>query len=227
MFESTQQFYPEKNMSSHDLAAQKTFTEQAKKALSKYLDTHELVAGWGTEKATCSIGAANIAIFGQLRKEIPLCMSLVIGNTILSIQDAMEYKDRNSVAWKETLVLAVETGRSHEDKRLAILIEWMWACLEDLQLVANAHGFGEEWAEMLRSRTEETIRAAFVARKTGGYWAERAALAAHKIAKKPNDNASSGRAADAISFASAISPGFWERHKPVELIRQLIDIGGV
>lgn len=68
------------------------------------------------EHEACSIVAINLALTGKLTDEIPDCMSPVIGNWIIRIQDAMPEEMRNSEEWKSLLPFAAGTGREFEKK---------------------------------------------------------------------------------------------------------------
>lgn len=131
-----------------------TITKDQEDAISAYLAAHDLSAGLGVRESSCSVGAINLALSGELTAAIPDCMSLVIGHWIIRIQDAMPMTMRNSVEWKRLLPLAAGTGRQHEKKRLTVIQDWVWnAVLPALQPIADAGGFGSEWMAMTTHKT--------------------------------------------------------------------------
>ena len=83
-----------------------------------------LSSGIGDRVNACSIAAINLALTNTLTDDIPLCMSLVIGNWIIAIQDAMPDAMRNSATWKGLLQLAAGTGREFEQERDLIVREF-------------------------------------------------------------------------------------------------------
>ena len=130
------------------------WTEEHAANLSEYLETHTLSKGLGTKESACSIAAINLAISGELTDNIPYCMSVVLGNVIIRLQDAMPNDMRNSARYREVLKAAPGTGREKEKERLAIMLDWMWGTiLPQMQTVADKGGFGKEWREMCKDRT--------------------------------------------------------------------------
>ena len=151
-----------------------TITQEQTAAIAAKLEGMTLPSGLGDEHAACSIAAINLALTGRLTDEIPPCMSAVIGQWIIGVQDAMPHDMRNSARWKSLLPLAAGTGRDHEQERLALLLDWMWGTvLPSAQPIADQNGFGGEWLTMI---TKRTARAA--AEAEAAWAAARAAAAA-------------------------------------------------
>jgi hypothetical protein len=135
-------------------------TEQQASIASKLAGMH-LPSGLGDEHSACSIAAINLALYGRLTDEIPDCMSEVIGQWIIVVQDSMPGEVRNSAKWKSLLPLAAGTGRVNEQERLKIILDWMWGTvLPSLQPLADQRGFGNQWQQMTTERTAESARAA-------------------------------------------------------------------
>ncbi len=169
-----------------------TWTPEADAKLRAYLDRpgYVIPRGLGTEQAACSMAAINLALTGELADHIPDCMSKVVGQWILMVQDAMPETMRNSAVWKDLLQLAAGTGRDHEQERLDIIMDWMWGTvLLCWQPRADELGFGAEWQHMCDERTGATAfaaaKAAHAAEAAGdaparaaAKWAARAATVA-------------------------------------------------
>ena len=183
------------------------WTQEADARLRDYLASHELVAGIGTEESTCSVAATNLALTEKVTDAIPKCMSKVIGQWMIVVQDAMPSEMRNSSGWKCLLPMAAGTGRDREEERLALIMDWMWGTvLPDLQSLADQGGFGAEWRTMC---VEKSARAA-------GDAAGDAAWAAGDAA---------GDAAWAAGDAGAAGDAAWERYDPVGLLARLVAEG--
>ena len=130
-----------------------TITPKQQASIAATVERMQLASGLGDEENACSIAAINLALSGELTDRIPDCMSHVVGSWIIAIQDRMPNEMRNSNDWKRLLPLAAGTGRDHEPERLAMIIDWMWSALTLVQPVADAGGFGVQWAEMCSKRT--------------------------------------------------------------------------
>lgn len=132
-------------------------TEQSK-SLTDLLSRVELGKGIGTEDSPCSIAAINIALSGELTDKIPDCMSLVIGQWIIEVQDKMPHATRNCRQWKELLPLAAGTGREREkeEARFSLLADWMW---ERVLPLISTEGWPAEvvgvWEKTLSERSLE------------------------------------------------------------------------
>jgi hypothetical protein len=201
------------------MSAVSTITAEQQDRIREFVMGHHLHKGLGTESEACSIAAINLVILGELTDSIPDCMSPVIGKWIIGVQDAMPDVMRNGFAWKSALPLAAGTGRDPEKeaKRLALILEWMWATvLPTVQPIADKHGFGAEWRTMLTERTEqpeaEAAEAARAARAAATAWAAEAAEAAR-----------AAEAAEAAAWAAEAAEAAWASWAPAELLRQLIE----
>ena len=131
------------------------WTPEAALRLSRYLHRPDYVIppGLGTKEAACSMAAINLAITGELTDEVPACMSRVIGDWIVIMQDSMPSSMRNSGGWKALLPLAAGTGREDERERMDIVMDWMWSyVLPQFQYVADSSGYGSSWREMCTGR---------------------------------------------------------------------------
>ena len=204
------------------------WTQEADARLRDYLASHELADGIGTEESACSVAAINLALTAGLTDTIPMCMSKVIGQWMIVVQDAMPSEMRNSLDWKRLLPLAANTGGDREEERLALVMAWMWGTvLPDLQSLADRGGFGAEWRTMCVEKSLDAAAAGAAgagaaARATAGdaAWAARdAAWAARDAARAAGDAArSAGDAGDAADAA-------WERYDPVGLLARLVAEG--
>ena len=208
------------------------WTQEADARLRDYLASHELVAGIGTEESTCSVAATNLALTEKVTDAIPKCMSKVIGQWMIVVQDAMPSEMRNSSGWKCLLPMAAGTGRDREEERLALIMDWMWGTvLPDLQSLADQGGFGAEWRTMC---VEKSARAAGDAARDAGDAARdagdaaRAARDAARAARDAGDARAAGdaaRAARDAGDARAAGDAAWERYDPVGLLARLVAEG--
>ena len=144
------------------------WAQEADARLRDYLASHELVAGIGTEESACSVAAINLALTEQVTDTIPMCMSEVIGQWMIVVQDAMPSEMRNSPGWKCLLPMAAGTGREREDVRLALIMDWLWGTvLPDLQSLADQGGFGAEWRTMCVEKSPDAAWATGAAGAAG------------------------------------------------------------
>ena len=194
------------------------WTQEADARLRDYLASHELVAGRGTEESTCSVAATNLALTEKVTDTIPMCMSNVIGQWMIVVQDAMPSEMRNSSGWKCLLPMAAGTGRDREEERLALIMDWMWGpVLPDLQSLADQGGFGAEWRTMC---VEKSPKAAGDAARAAGDAAWAAGAAARDAGAAARDAArAAGAARDAARSAGDAA---WERYDPVGLLARLV-----
>ena len=192
-----------------------TITIEQQQAISAKLAGMHLPSGLGDEHAACSIAAINLALSGKLTDDIPPCMSEVIGNWIIRVQDSMPGTMRNSDRWKQLLPLAAGTGRAKEQERLAVILDWLWGTvLPTLQPLADKQGFGTEWRRMTTERTKAAADAAAAA------WAAARAAAADAAAMAAAWAAAwAADAADAATWEEA-----WETFDPCGLLERLIDV---
>ena len=124
------------------------WTQEADARLRDYLASHELVVGIGTEESTCSVAAINLALTEKVTDAIPKCMSKVVGQWMIVVQDAMPLEMRNSPGWKRLLPMAAGTGREREEERLALVMDWMWGTVlpEAARAAARAAAGDAAWA---------------------------------------------------------------------------------
>lgn len=206
-----------------------TITKEQQQSIADKVANVVLCKGLGREHEPCSIAAINLALTGELTDDIPDCMSRVIGRWVITIQDAMPRKVRNSAEWRLLLPLAAGTGRDHEQERLQIVLEWMWSeVLPTVQPSADRRGFGDAWRRMLAERT--VFAAADAAGDAAAYDAvDCAADAAANAARVSNTGYAAGyAAADAADAAAnadyASGPDFWPTVNPPALLRKLIEV---
>lgn len=155
-----------------------TLTKAQQDKIRAWLGEHPVLSvGVGTQEEPCSVAAINLALTGKLTDVVPECMSEVIGQWIIAVQDGMPADIRNSNAWRDLLPLAAGTGREHEEERREVIYQWMVDALERLQHVADQGGYGPLWdvaIRVSRTSTSQQNRAAA--------WAEAAAWAAAQAA---------------------------------------------
>ena len=180
------------------------WTQEADARLRDYLASHELVDGIGTEESACSIAAINLALTAELTDTIPKCMSKVVGQWMMIVQDAMPSEMRNSSGWKRLLPMAAGTGREREEERLALVMDWMWGTvLPDLQSVADQGGFGAEWRTMCVEKSPDAAKAAAEAARAAADAAWAAARAAARAAAEGAARAAARAVAEAAARAAA------------------------
>lgn len=129
----------------------------------KVLAMKHIPSGLGTEDEACSVAAINLALSGELKDEIPDCMSPILGRWIIRVQDAMPDAMRNSLEWRVLLPLAAGSGRDAdlEKRRKELIFTWMWkVVLPTVQPIADKHGFGESWKEMLTKKDRASAQKA-------------------------------------------------------------------
>ena len=208
-----------------------TITAEQQQAIAAYLEGMTLPSGLGSEESACSIAAINLALAGELTDNIPACMSEVIGNWIIPIQDAMPDEIRNSQQWKALLPLAAGTGLEMEQERLAVIMDWMWGkVLPTLQPVADESGFGAQWLAMTTDRTEAAAKvaraAAAAALGTAALAAHAAWAAAYAAAWEASDDATeAAMAAARLAADAAWAADAWTTSDPCGLLERLIRAG--
>jgi hypothetical protein len=181
-----------------------TLTTEQQQAITDLLKDMVLPSGLGTAESACSIAAINLALTGKLTDTIPDCMSNVIGQWIIRIQDRMPNEIRNGVEWKQLLPLAAGTGRLLEHERLQIILDHMWTVsLPLVQSFADSKGFGVEWKAMCDSRTVGACQVARNADADADADADAAAYAAAAYAAYAAYAADAADAADADAAAAA------------------------
>jgi hypothetical protein len=188
-----------------------TYTPDAQERLASYLDMHRLRHGVGNMESACTMAAINIALTGRVTDETPNCMSLVIGQWIIPVQDAMPLDRLNGPRWREAILRAPGTGRDPvtEQARASIVLDWMWGTvLPQVQPLADQRGFGDAWRRMCEDQTEEAAWAAWAA-------AAQAAEARASAAAIAAAEAAHGGAYDLVAF--------WDALDPETLLTRLID----
>ena len=121
---------------------------------TKISEMRHLSVGLGDVESACSIAAINLALTGELTDKVPDCMSRVIGEWIIIIQDSLPASIRNSSRYTDLLPQAAGTGRDFEQERLDILLNWMWTVvLPSRQAEADRSGHGGSWKMMCEKRT--------------------------------------------------------------------------
>ena len=211
-----------------------TFTQEHRAKVEEYLATHALSIGLGSKESACSIAAINLAISGTLTDDIPDCMSDVLGDSTISLQDAMPYAMRNSTRYKTLLPDMAGTRREHEQERLAIIMDWMWSVvLPQLQQIADSKGFGDAWKNMCQLKTADAAKAANNAYAVADSAATYAASSADAAARAVYDVGSTKQkvatvcaatlaARAAAAAAEALDdPDFWETVDPIGVLERM------
>ena len=212
------------------------WTSEHTAQLESYLaGVEHIPVGIGTEEAACSVAAIRLAWDGELSDEPPACMSPVLAQWIIGVQDAMPASIRDSAEWRGLLPLAAGTGREREDERLAVIMDWLWGTvMPHLQPIADEHGFGAEWREC-ETRTMDAAQAAADAAEAASV--SRAVEAATRVAKaaayayayeyaaaeaaKAEAAYMAANAAEAAAYA-ADAPA-WDAFDPVATLLRIID----
>lgn len=206
-----------------------TFDTTARTKLLKYLETRQLASGLGTEESACSVAAINLAISGELTDEIPGCMSIVVGQWIIKIQDAIPSEMRNSDRYKAALIKAAGSGRNREKERFELIMNWMWIevlpCLQDL---ANKEGYGREWRVMCQKKTAAAALAAaftaYAARAAYSAFAADAAAFAADAAVFVVDEDAAAVADAAAAYAAFANTPIRNKIDPIGLLEKLVSI---
>ena len=140
-----------------------TLNAEQEQKIAEFIKDRCLASGLGTKQSPCSIAAVNLALTNTLTDKIPDCMSEVIGQFIVTVQDDMPDEMRNSKKWKALLPLAAGTGRDEvlEFKRIDIIMDYCWNALKHYQSFADKNGFGDEWIAMLDNRDHSSTSKVF------------------------------------------------------------------
>ena len=212
-----------------------TFTQEAQERLKQYLNRPGYIIpdSLGSREAACSMAAINLAISSELTDDIPDCMSAVIGNWIIPVQDSMPMEMRNSPRWKAALVRAAGTGHNHERECADMLIDWMWTTvLPPLQPVADDNGFGKQWHRMYEVRSikaTNAVTSAVLTQPTRTQALAGAANASYFVGeairfKLIGPIVATNIARSAASVANAGSFDVWKRFDPVGLLERLVAV---
>jgi len=205
-------------------------TKEQQAAIAAKVNGMKLPRGMGDEHNACSIAAINLALSGRLTDAVPDCMSAVIGDWIIQVQDAMPHKMRNSKAWKSQLPLTAGTGRDHEWERLALIKDWLWTVvLPYLQPVADAGKYGKDWRVMYELRTlGAAMQAAKAAKAVKAFDAVGAADATWAvISATPSPRAAdyAAMAATNVVKKSGDPKKAWSHFDPCGLLAKLVEVG--
>ena len=148
-----------------------------------------LVHGVGeSAEARCTIAAINIALTGKLTDKAHPCVSEVIRQWVIRVQDAMPVEMLNEPQWRQAAIGIAGSAAPPEveQRRVELTVEWMWDRLADPAVLAaipvSARGM---WDRMLAERTADAaLTAAYTfqlrydrAAYTAAYTTARAAAA--------------------------------------------------
>lgn len=145
---------------------QSTLSSEAQQSIRDFLKGYTLSRGVGNKKSACSIAAINLALDGRLTDTIPNCMSQVVGNWIIRVQDAMPDEIRNGDEWRNLLPFAAGTGRKSERARLEAILNGYWDLMPEGQEAADRFGIGIMWSNAVKTRDTTELRK-FTA---SGFW---------------------------------------------------------
>jgi hypothetical protein len=211
------------------------YTIENRTKLEAYLATHSLPSGLGDEESACTLAAINLAITGKLTDAIPSCMSLVLGNATIRLQDVMPDQMRNSKRYKRLIPDMPGTGRECEAERLAVLMDWMWTIvLPQLQPIADKHGFGSAWRNMCEVKTSdaaEAARAAVYAAGAAVYTVRAAGAAVYAAGADVGADVGAAHAARAAVYVGAaveaanVVVKFWEVVDPIGVLERMTYLG--
>lgn len=137
---------------------QSTLSNEARQSIRDFLKGHTLSRGIGNKESACSIAAINLALDGRLTDEIPNCMSQIIGNWIIRVQDFMPNEIRNGNEWRNLLPFAAGTGRKSERARLEAILNWYWELMPEGQEAAERFGIGVMWSDAIKTRDTTELR---------------------------------------------------------------------
>ena len=216
-----------------------SWTSQAHARLTDYLQTHRLKSEPGSTQTPCSIQAINIALRGTPSTVVPQCMSEVLGNFIMTIQDAIPNELLNGPEWKRMLPQAAGTQRDLERERSQAITDWMWnKVLPQVAPVLETPEFRKPWDRMLKSRTRQSTRTTIKLLIYNGLFephgkhgqAGEAARSANMVLRYLDKNILPTAALTvglAASHAARTTPdpmGFWSTAQPIALIDSLIEM---
>lgn len=181
-----------------------TYTPEARDNLRDYLANRWVPSGLEGRERSCSLVAINLALAGELTDDIPECMSKILGQTTIALQDTIPHDMLNSDRYRAWLITAPGTGREREQERLEILFDWMWeTVLPKLQDLADKHGFGDKWQTMCVKRTFNPTRSAARAADRAADATRVAANAATRAADRAGGDATNNVARAAADAADA------------------------
>lgn len=201
----------------------------------------DLVLGAGVGRVDgprCTIAEINLILTGELTDHPHPCISDVIRQWVMRVQDDMPSALRNAPAWREAAVgiAGSAAGRAVERGRRALILDWMWDALADEALLKVVPADNRpSWDAMLRDRTSAAADTAFIECFVAGFIAEvasRAAIAVSSPERVGTSVADAAAAVDAAASAAytanAAGPGartdFWERRDPAGLLTRMIEL---
>lgn len=132
-----------------------TLTQEQQDKIAKFINQRHITEGLGDYDAACSIASINLALTGEFTAEIPECMSEIIGNWVIIIQDCMPNNMRNNADWKSLLPSLAGTGRDYENERLDLIYTWLW---DEILPEVKPPLLEDKWQNMMEQRTNDVIR---------------------------------------------------------------------
>lgn len=132
-----------------------TLTQEQQDKIAKFISQRHITKGLGDYDAACSIASINLALTNQLTAEIPECMSEVIGNWVIVMQDNISDSMRNHPDWKSLLPALIGTGNKYENERLDLIYTWLW---NEVLPEVKPPLLEDKWQNMMEQRTLEAIR---------------------------------------------------------------------
>ena len=180
----------------------------------------------------CTIAAINIALTGKLTDKAHPCVSEVIRQWVIRVQDAMPVEMLNEPQWRQAAIGIAGSAAPPEveQRRVELTVEWMWDRLADPAVLAavpvSARGM---WDRMLAERTADAARAAYAAAYAAADAATYAACAAAYAADAADAATYAAAAATAAYAAYAYAGGadaYWRRADPALLLAQLVKLQG-
>jgi len=222
-----------------------TVTDDIRAALAAALNSPDLtlVSGLGNADGgpasgeRCTIAEINLVLTGKLSDDPHPCISEVIRQWVIRVQDRMPDSIRNSSAWRGASVGIAGSASTPgvEQARRQMVMDWMWERLADeAVLEAVPAGCRVAWDRMLSERTYKAssearrqLRAADAAYAAAAYAAADAAYAdaayAAADAAYAAAYAAAASAAAAAAAAADAAQAFWERSDPAALLTRLIE----
>jgi hypothetical protein len=187
----------------------------------------DLTIGRGPGNATggpgagvrCTIAEINLILTGELTDGPHPCVSEVIRQWVIRVQDAMPAELRNAPEWRAAAAGIAGSAGTPADEwaRRAVVLDWMWDALGDEAVLSAVPASARPaWDAMLRERSAEAAYAAYAG--VGG-----AAYAAYAACAT---DAAYAAAAAAYAAAHAAAYAYWRRRNPAALLARLIETRG-
>jgi hypothetical protein len=231
-----------------------TVTDDIRAALAAALNSPDLtlISGLGNADGgpasgeRCTIAEINLVLTGKLSDDPHPCISEVIRQWVIRVQDRMPDSIRNSSAWRGASVGIAGSASTPgvEQARRQMVMDWMWERLGDeAVLEAIPAGCRAAWDRMLSERTCEASSEARRQLRAAAASAAAADDAAYVAAAAYSASAASSAAASAAAAAyvaasaaaysasaaaddaasAAARQAFWERSDPAALLTRLIE----